>query len=142
LPRPDNDVLQVTGAWVPKAAAERLTSWAARQSRKLKNDPAPDCVSSERMKVRPQKIAGPQPDLTDLRGLQTHAEVLVYELTVLPSGGVTDVRLANEIDAMQPWPAIAERWRSAIAAWRYEPPIIDNEPVAVCVTVTVNVHVQ
>ena len=49
---------------------------------------------------------------------------------------------AAQIDATQPCPAIAERWRSAIADWRFDPAVVDKEPFAACMTVTVNVHVQ
>jgi len=142
LKRPDNDVLRVTGAWVPREAADRLMSWGASQSRQPRTEPAPDCIPSTSLKVQPRKVAGRQPDLTDLRGVQTHAGVLVFEITVLPSGRVGNVRLVTEIDPTQPWPAIAERWRSAIAEWRYDPGIVNNKPAAACITVTVNVHVQ
>jgi hypothetical protein len=38
LQRPDNDVLRVAATRLPKAAAERLMSWAARQQEEIKND--------------------------------------------------------------------------------------------------------
>ncbi len=77
-----------------------------------------------------------------MRDIQTHAGVLIFDLTIVPSGSVTHVRLVNEIDRQHPWPTIAERWRSAISDWRYEPATVNNKPVAVCTTVEVSIHVM
>jgi hypothetical protein len=66
---------------------------------------------------------------------------LVFAATIDASGNVVSVRLVNDIDTRHPWPTIADWWRSAIADWRYEPSTQHNKAVAVCMTVTVNIHV-
>jgi hypothetical protein len=76
-----------------------------------------------------------------LRDVQTHGGVLIFAIRIDPSGGVADVWLAKAVDQRAPWPTLAERWRKAISEWRYEPPTLDHKPVAVCLTVTLNVHV-
>jgi len=104
--------------------------------------PRPNCVSQFGDRASPpRKVADYKPDISDLAGIKTHAGVLIFEITVLPSGRVTDVRLVKEVDPHAPWPALVERWRSAIAQWRYEPAIVDKKPIAACLTVTVNIHV-
>jgi hypothetical protein len=67
---------------------------------------------------------------------------LVFDVTIDVTGSISDVRLAKPIDTRQPWPILAERWRAAISDWRYEPATVKGTPVAVCMTVTVNVHVM
>ncbi len=76
-----------------------------------------------------------------MRGIRTHAGVLIFDFTILPTGSVSDVRLVNTIDRESPWPVLADRWRSAISDWQYEPAMVNNRPVAVCLTVTVDIHV-
>jgi hypothetical protein len=83
-----------------------------------------------------------KPDLSDLRGVRTHASVLVFNVTISPTGIVSDASLVKAIDPEQPWPALAERWQAAILQWRFEPSTVKNKPVAVCLTVLVNVHVE
>jgi hypothetical protein len=77
-----------------------------------------------------------------LRDVQTHAGVLVFAVTIAASGNVVDVRLVKNVDTRRPWPTIADRWRSAIADWRYEPPTLNDQPVAVCTTVSVVIDVR
>jgi hypothetical protein len=68
--------------------------------------------------------------------------VLIFDIRVDPSGNVTHVRLARAVDEQAPWPTLAERWRNAISDWRYEPPTLDHNPLAVCLTITVRVEVM
>lgn len=79
--------------------------------------------------------------MSDLNRVQTHAGVLVFAVTIGPSGSVADVRLVKDTDMRHPWPTLVDRWWSAISDWRYEPASVDEKPVAVCLTVTVNIHV-
>jgi TonB family protein len=104
--------------------------------------PRPTCVSQfgERV-LPPRKVRDSKPDISDLASIETHASVLIFEITVLPSGDVTNVRLMKKADPKAPWPTLVERWRSAIAEWRYEPATLDRKPIAACLTVTVNIHV-
>jgi hypothetical protein len=80
-------------------------------------------------------------DLSDLRDIKTHAGVLVFDAMILPSGRVANIRLMSKIDTEHPWPTIAERWKSEIAEWRYQPVIVNNKPVPVCLAIKVIVHV-
>jgi len=61
-----------------------------------------------------------------MRDIKPHAGVLVFEVTILPSGNLTNIRLLSEIDSESPWPTIAQRVKSAIADWRYEPVTVNN----------------
>jgi len=104
--------------------------------------PRPNCVSRFGDRASPpRKVGDYKPDISDLAGIETHAGVLIFEITVLPSGRVTDVRLVKRVDSHAPWPALVERWRAAIAQWRYEPAIVGRKPIAACLPVTVNIHV-
>jgi hypothetical protein len=123
------------GVSLPRSGAPRSASAPAKAS-------APECVPANKLQTAPRKIRDRKPDLSDLLGVQTHAGVLVFEVTVGPSGSVVDARLVKPIDAERPWPIIAERWRAAIFDSRFEPATVDNKPVTACVTVTVNVEVR
>jgi hypothetical protein len=59
------------------------------------------------------KVYDRKPDLSDLRAMRTHAGVLVFNVTIGPSGTVADVQLGKPVDAQEPWPTLAERWRVA-----------------------------
>lgn len=99
-----------------------------------------ECVPAIDLQAEPQKIRDRKPDTSDLRTLHTHAGVLVFNVRIDPSGGLADVRLVKGFDD-PPWPTLAERWGNAISDWRYEPARLNDKPVAVCLTVTVIVHV-
>lgn len=88
--------------------------------------PASDCVRDPRVTLR--KLRDRKPELSDLRDTQTHGGVLIFDIRIDPSGTVADVRLAKSVDQQPPWPTLAERWRTAIADWRYEPPTLDTSP--------------
>jgi TonB family protein len=103
---------------------------------------APKCVPVSELSVTPRKVHDQKPDVSDLVGVKTHAGVLIFEITVLPSGRVTDIHLVKEAERQDPWPTLVERWRSAISEWRFEPATINGKPVAVCLTVAINVHVM
>lgn len=75
-------------------------------------------------------------------GVPTQAGVIVFDVAVLPSGRVSDVRLVKEVDSRHPWPTLVERWRAAISAWRHEPAVATDTRVAICMTVVVLVHVS
>jgi len=99
--------------------------------------PAADLTKAPR-KVRDHKF-----ELSnEMRRIRTHGGVLIYEVTISPSGAVSDVRLVKPADTQAPWPMLAEGWREAILDWGYEPTLVDNHPVAVCMTVTIMIHVS
>jgi len=98
-----------------------------------------DCVRAP-MPLR--KVRDRKPDESDLRGIRTHGGVLVFDIRIGASGKVEDVRLVKPVGQEAPWPILAERWRTAISEWRYEPPTLNNKPVAVCLTISIIVHVE
>src|SRR4029078_8690829 len=101
-----------------------------------------DRVPVGRFPAAPRKIRDRTPNLSaKIRGTATHAGVLIFDVTIGASGEVTRVALARPTDSNAPWPALVEQWRFALVEWRYEPTILENKPVAVCMTVTVTVHV-
>jgi hypothetical protein len=103
---------------------------------------APKCAPASDLPAPPRKIRDGKPELSDIGGIRTHAGVLVFDVTIVPSGSVTNVRRVNDIDTRHPWPTLADRWRSAISDWRYEPAAVNNKPFAVCMTVEVIIHVM
>jgi hypothetical protein len=120
---------------VSQSGSPRSVSAPAKSS-------APECIPGNKLQTAPRKIRDRKPDLSDLPDVQTHASVLIFDVTVGPSGSVVDARLVKPIDAEQPWPTIAERSRAAIFEWRFEPATVDNKPVKWCMTVTVNVEAR
>lgn len=114
---------------------------ASESDRENQPSPAPTCVLASDLPAPPRKVHDKRPDVSDLNRVQTHAGVLVFAVTIGPSGSVADVRLVKDTDTRHPWPTLVDRWRSAISDWRYEPASVDEKPVAVCLTVTVNIHV-
>jgi hypothetical protein len=103
---------------------------------------AVECVRADDLPAPPRKIHDAKPDLYDLQGIQMQAGALLFDAMITPSGGVTGVRLVSDGHMPAPWPTLIVRWRSAISEWRYEPVIVNNMPVSVCMTVTVSVHVK
>jgi hypothetical protein len=103
---------------------------------------APKCVSASELPAPPRKLIDRKPDLSNVHDVQTHGGVLIFDVTIGPAGNVAGVRLMKNVDTACPWPTIAERWRSAISGWRYEPQTLNNTPVAVCATVTVTIDVR
>lgn len=101
----------------------------------------PACVPARELQAEPRRVHDMKPDFSDLRGVRTHAGVLVFNVTITPTGSVSDASLVKAVDPEHPWPTIAARWQAAILHWRYEPSTVENKPVAVCLTVLVNVHV-
>jgi hypothetical protein len=99
------------------------------------------CPARE-LQAEPRRVHDTKPDLSDLQGVRTHAGVLIFNVTISPTGSVSDARLVKAIDREQPWPTLAERWQAAILHWRYEPATVNTKTVAACVTVLVSVHVQ
>jgi hypothetical protein len=90
----------------------------------------------------PRRIRDGQPDLSDLHGIRTHAGVLVFDATITRSGSVTSVRLVSDGPTRAPWPTLIGRCRAAISDWRYQPVMVNNLPVSVCMTVTVIIDLQ
>ena len=102
----------------------------------------PDCVRGRDLPAPPRRVAYRKPEWTDLHKVRTHGGVLVFEITIAPSGRIADVRVVRDVDTQKPWSTIAGLWREAIAEWRYEPPLRDGKPVSVCATVSVTIDVM
>ena len=58
--------------------------------------------------------------------------VVIMELTLSPTGEVSDVQVLRSV------PLLDEAAVAAVRQWRYEPTLVDGEPVSVLLTVTVN----
>lgn len=114
----------------------------SQSARENQASPTPKCIPASDLPAPPRKVQDNKPDLSDLDRVQTHAGVLVFAVTISPSGSVADVRIVKDADPRHPWPTLVDRFRSAISAWRYEPATVNEKPVAVCLTVTVNIHVM
>ena len=67
----------------------------------------------------------------------THGGALIYEITIGPSGDVTDVRQVRRGRSPGPSKVIADAWLRAIREWQFEPTVIGTERVAICMTLTV-----
>lgn len=101
-----------------------------------------ECMALTDLAAAPRKLRDRKPELSDgLRAIRTHGGVLVYQVTIGTSGGVTEVKLVKPVDTQEPWPTLAESWRAAILDWRYEPTIVNGKPVALCMTATVTIDV-
>ena len=77
-----------------------------------------------------------------MRNIRTHGGVLMFDIRIDASGRTEQVRLVKPVGDERPWPTLAERWQKAISEWRYEPPTFNDKPVAVCLTVTINIDVE
>jgi len=101
-----------------------------------------DCLALSNLTSAPRRLRHRNAELPEaVRTVRTHGGVLVYDVTIGASGDISDVRLAKPVDPMEPWPALAQAWRSAILDWEYEPTTVQGKPVAVCMTVTVTIDV-
>lgn len=99
------------------------------------------CVPVAKLPRPPRKLRDRKPPPWSEMNVQTHGGTLVYEVTIGPSGDVTDVR---QVKRGSPAPAtvIANAWLRAIREWKFEPTIVRREPVPVCMIVTVTVDVD
>jgi outer membrane biosynthesis protein TonB len=77
-----------------------------------------------------------------LSNVRTHGGVLLYEVTIGTSGNVTDARLVKRRERFTPSAQIANLWLDAIQDWKFEPTVIHNNAVPVCMTVTVTIDVK
>jgi hypothetical protein len=102
-----------------------------------------ECITLTDPAAAPRKLRDRKPELSnDLRKIQTHGGVLIYQVRIGASGDVTEVRLVKAVDTKEPWPTLAKAWRAAILEWRYVPTIMSGRPVAVCLTATVTIDVM
>ena len=58
--------------------------------------------------------------------------VVIMEVTLNPTGEVSDVEVVRSV------PQLDEAAVAAVRQWRYEPTLVDGEPVPILLTVTVN----
>ena len=59
--------------------------------------------------------------------------VVILEVTLTRTGAVSDVEVMRSAG-----PALDEAAMAAVRQWRYEPTLVDGEPVSILLTVTVN----
>jgi len=73
--------------------------------------------------------------------VQTRGGTLVYDITIGPSGDVTDVRQIRRGRSAGPSKVIADAWLRAIREWKFEPTVVGGERVPVCMAVTVTIDI-
>lgn len=61
---------------------------------------------------------------------------IIVEIVVAPDGSVSEAAVVRSTDP--PWPQAEERILAAVRKWRYEPPLFDGTPIAVCTTVVIH----
>ena len=101
------------------------------------DEPIVKCVPVVKM---PNKVHDSRPPWPELR-VQTHGGTLFYEITIGPSGDVTDVRQIRRGRSAGVSNIIADAWARAIREWRFEPTVVDGRPTPVCMTVSVTIDV-
>ena len=111
-----------------QSTEDGAASQVARTANKLEALSSSKCVNASDLPAPPRKVHDSRPQLSDLRGRQTYSGVLLFEVTIGPSGDVINVRLVNTIDTQEPWPTIAARWKSAVSEWRYAPATVNKNP--------------
>jgi TonB family protein len=138
-PQPSQDEQASSGSTAAVSPAKPATPATARE---LRTSPKGECVRVTDLPSAPRKLHDSKPEFSEkVRAMRTHGGVLVYEIKIDESGTVTEVRIAKPVDGEEPWPTVAAAWRRAILDWRYEPTVVGGNPVTVCMTVTVSVHV-
>jgi outer membrane biosynthesis protein TonB len=138
-PQPRQEEQAPSGSTATVSPAPPVTPAPVRE---LRTSPNGECVRVTDLPNSPRKLRDSKPEMPEkVRAMRTHGGVLVYEVKIDESGTVTEVRIAKPVDAVEPWPTVAAAWRAAILDWRYEPTVVGGSPVAVCMTVTVGVHV-
>jgi outer membrane biosynthesis protein TonB len=65
----------------------------------------------------------------------------VIDLTIGPSGDVTDVHQVTRSRSLGPSKTIADAWLRAIRKWKFQPTAIDGQPVSVCTAVSVTIDI-
>jgi len=101
---------------------------------------SPKCVPIRELPSPPRKVADRKPPWSELRKTRTHGGVLVYDV-VIGTSGSTEVKLLERRKGARPSARIAELWRDAIREWKFEPTVLHDKVVPVCMTVTVTVDV-
>ncbi len=80
----------------------------------------------------PAKIGGPAPAYPpDAREARVQG-VVIMDVTLSPTGEVSDVEVLRSV------PLLDEAAVAAVRQWRYEPTLVDGEPVPILLTVTMN----
>ena len=80
----------------------------------------------------PTRIGGPPPVYPPEAREARVQGVVIVEATISPTGEVSDVEVLRSV------PLLDEAAVAAVRQWRYEPTLVDGEPVSILMTVTVN----
>ncbi len=80
----------------------------------------------------PTRIGGPAPVYPPEAREARVQGVVIVEATISPTGEVSDVEVLRSV------PLLDEAAVAAVRQWRYEPTLVDGEPVSILMTVTVN----
>jgi hypothetical protein len=91
----------------------------------------------EPKKIRHVKIQFPSRDLPP-----QGANIFVWagEALIDPEGDVHEVFVTRDLSFDPPWPEMSSAIEEAIGRWKYEPTLVQGEPVAVCMSVSVSLH--
>lgn len=129
-------------ALITVVAKEPPTASAPAPPPRVAEEPNPvgGCVPVVKLPKAPQKVHDSKPLWSGLN-VQTRGGTLVYDITIGPSGSVTDVHRIRRGRSAGPSKVIADAWLDAIREWKFEPTVIDGERVAVCMTVTVTIDI-
>ena len=99
------------------------------------------CVPVADLPNAPHKVHDRKPPESDLSDIRTQGGVLLYEVTIGTSGNVTDTRLLQST-GQRPSARIADLWHDAIQDWTFEPTVIADRAVSVCMTVAITIDVR
>jgi outer membrane biosynthesis protein TonB len=72
----------------------------------------------------------------------TGGGVWIGEILIDTRGRVSDVWTIREVKVTPPVPSLNKAITDAVAKWEFAPAAIDDVPVPVCLTVTVNVNLK
>jgi hypothetical protein len=118
-------------------------------------DPTPTELTVEKQEVAPAplRVGGdiPQPKkIYDVpiswpeRDVPTtfSGSAWVGEATIAEDGTVTDLTVLHRVQIDPSWPEWEAAIADAVLQWRYEPFLLDGQPVPVIMTITVLVHYE
>lgn len=93
--------------------------------------PGPILVGGE--VARPRAIHTPEPPYTEIARRARIQGVVILQLTLNKGGEVRDVRVLKGLPM-----GLTEAAVETVSGWRYEPALLNHEPVDVYMTVTIN----
>ena len=94
-------------------------------------------------KIRsPWRVRNVMPAYPSIAEGTTGGGAWIGEILIDTRGRVSDVWTIREVKVTPPVPSLNKVITDAVAKWEFAPAAVDNVPVPVCLTVTVNVNLQ